>query len=113
MSDQDVDNGCHYDDDKQGDEKTSVAAAEAGITRGALRSLGKSAIRLPAVGRLPVARRGVSVRPRLQVKQIARVSDRVSTGLDVLSTVQKANLKWKLSRFRRLVTSESTYAFAK
>lgn len=106
-SDGDVD---RYNDHSDEENAARASAAEAGITRGALRSLGRSAVRLPAVGRLPITRRGgaPALRTRLQVKQVARVSDRVSTGLDLLNTAQEANLSRKRARFQRLVTSEWT-----
>ena len=69
-------------DDKN---KNDVGKEAAGVIRGVSRSI----VRSPLVGRLPVVRSGASkglLRQRLPVRQVAKVSDRLSTGLDVFSS---------------------------
>ena len=65
-------------DDNNDDTGTSSEAA--GVVRGLSRSI-KGVLRFPAVGRLP---RQVVKQRRLPVRQIAKTSDRLSQGLDVL-----------------------------
>ena len=81
------------------------ASAEAGVVRGLARSIqttGRQAARFPAVGRLPAASRLPS---RIPVKQVAKISDRVSTGWDVWDTANETGA-WKLSRLRPFVICE-------
>lgn len=77
----------HESDDDQ--DRTSSEAA--GIVRGISRSIRGargSIFRFPAIGRLP--RQAVVKQRRLPVRQVAKLSDRISTGLDVLSTAVDA-----------------------
>lgn len=78
------------DDDKEeqeivaaivNDDDAGTSSEAAGVVRGLSRSI-KGVLRFPAVGRLP--RQVVKQRPRLPVRQIAKTSDRLSQGLDVL-----------------------------
>lgn len=75
-----------HDDDENKDEDSNHAEAAGGVVRGAARSLGRTVLR-PAlkapVGSLP--HRAV-FRQRLPLKQVAKVSDRLSTGYDWWST---------------------------
>jgi hypothetical protein len=70
-------------DEKEEDPNNASAA---GLIRGALRSIGRSAARLPSVGRLPIQR------PNLPVKQIAKLSDRLSIGLDIYDSASESKL---------------------
>lgn len=60
----------------------NASAEAAGIVRGFARSVGRSVARLP-IGSLP--RRAV-FRRRLPVRQVAKLSDRIATGLDLFSS---------------------------
>jgi hypothetical protein len=102
--------------------------AEAGIARGAVRAMSKSATRataqFPSIGSLPrpmpakivvpKAAPGVGVvMPRkLPVRQVAKVSDRVSQGLDLYdlaTTKSPSNVsESKFSKFRNFATSTYT-----
>lgn len=88
MSDEnDNKNESSENDDNDGRDRTSSEAA--GIVRGLSRSIRGatgSLFRFPAIGRLP---RQV-VKRRLPVRRVAKVSDRLSTGLDVLTTAVDA-----------------------
>lgn len=77
-------------EEKENEEEDRRNKTEAGMARGAVRSLGRTAAQLPAVGRLPAAAkplqlpRPAAVMPRrLPVKQVAKISDRVSQTLDL------------------------------
>jgi hypothetical protein len=110
------------------DEEEERNKAEAGIARGAARSMGLSAARLPAVGRLPAVPRPMVVRiprppaprvvmpksaprvampRRLPVKQVAKVSDRVSQGLDLYDLAAESSAKESnLSKLRSFASSK-------
>ncbi|CAJ1933416.1 unnamed protein product [Cylindrotheca closterium] len=79
------------------DTENDLGSEAAGVVRGFTRSLGRGAAR-PMIGRLP---RQV-IRRRLPVKQVARVSDRLSTGYDWWSTAvesqQSSSQRWKQIR---------------
>ncbi|KAL3936319.1 MAG: hypothetical protein SGBAC_008334 [Bacillariaceae sp.] len=79
------------------DDENDLGSEAAGVVRGFSRSLGRNAAR-PMIGRLP---RQV-IRQRLPVKQVARVSDRLSTGYDWWSTAvesqQPSAQRWKQIR---------------
>jgi hypothetical protein len=90
----------HKNDDEGEDEEDLRNKTEAGIARGAVRSLARSAARFPAVGRIPVARPVVLPRPvpmkmvmprRLPVKQVAKISDRMSQGLDLYDSAAESS----------------------
>jgi hypothetical protein len=88
------------DNDNVDDEDLNASAA--GLIRGALRSIGRSAARLPTVGRLPIQR------PNLPVKQIAKLSDRLSLGLDIYDSASESKLgsRWRLSRVIQFASSK-------
>lgn len=74
-----MDNDAPDDSNSTGDNQNNGASAEAaGAARGLARSVGRSLMSSP-IGRLP--RRAV-FRKQLPIRQVARVSDRISTGLD-------------------------------
>lgn len=79
------------------DSENDLGSEAAGVVRGISRSLGRGAAR-PMIGRLP---RQV-IRHKLPVKQVARVSDRLSTGYDWWSTAvesqQSSSQRWKQFR---------------
>jgi hypothetical protein len=77
-------------------------ASAAGLIRGALRSIGRSAAKLPTVGRLPIQR------PNLPIKQIAKLSDRLSLGLDIYDSASESKLgsRWRLSRVIQFASSK-------
>ena len=72
-----------------------LSGEAAGVVRGVSRSLGKSVLRAP-IGQLP--RRGI-LRQKLAVKQIARVSDRASQGLEFWSAATESNERHYIRRF--------------
>jgi hypothetical protein len=94
--------------------------AEAGIARGAVRSMGRSvaktAAKFPAVGRLPtvrpvpVPRAGAVMPRRLPVKQVAKISDRMSQGLDLYDSVSSESTQSKVLRLTSFVSSKSAHA---
>jgi hypothetical protein len=74
------------------DEDHDLSGEAAGVIRGVSRSL----VRGPLIGRLPARASSSSVgkgilRRRLPARQVARVSDRVSTGLDWFTSALEAN----------------------
>lgn len=80
------------DDDK---EDFDLGSEAAGVVRGVSRSIARA----PMIGRLP---RQV-IRQRLPVKQVARVSDRLATGLDWWSSaVESSSPEQKQSRWTRV-----------
>ena len=85
------------------DEDEDPNASAAGLIRGALRSIGRSAARLPTVGRLPIQR------PNLPVKQIAKLSDRLSLGFDIYDSASESKLgsRWRLSRVIQFASCKS------
>ena len=102
------------DESSSHEDANKGGAAEAGVVRGASRTIGQyiravsqSAARLPSVGRLPgkIPRR-ISMPRKLPVKQVARISDRISQGYDVWDTAKESRLKLKLSRLKKFVVSE-------
>jgi hypothetical protein len=84
------------------DEDEDPNASAAGLIRGALRSIGRSAAKLPTVGRLPIQR------PNLPIKQIAKLSDRLSLGLDIYDSASESKLgsRWRLSRVIQFASSK-------
>lgn len=80
-----------------GDDRGS---AEAGVVRGIARSVGRQAVKLPSVGRLPRAHH------RFPVQKVAKISDRMSTGWGVWDSAIESEGVWKVSRLRKFVTSE-------
>jgi hypothetical protein len=89
------------------DDDEDPNASSAGLIRGALRSIGRSAARLPTVGRLPTQR------PNLPVKQIAKLSDRLSLGLDIYDSASESKLgsRWRLSRVIQFASSKFIFIF--
>eukprot|EP00980_Cylindrotheca_fusiformis_P012638 scaffold3086_cov75-Cylindrotheca_fusiformis.AAC.4 len=77
-----LDNVKEKDEDED-EEDYDLGTEAAGVVRGVSRSI----VRAPLIGRLP---RQV-VRQRLPVKQVARVSDRLATGLDWWSTAVESS----------------------
>jgi hypothetical protein len=84
------------------DEDEDPNASAAGLIRGALRSIGRSAAKFPTVGRLPIQR------PNLPIKQIAKLSDRLSLGLDIYDSASESKLgsRWRLSRVIQFASSK-------
>jgi hypothetical protein len=78
--DNDIESFAATDDDEHDDNTGNTSSEAAGVVRGLSRSV-KGVLRFPAVGRLP---RQVVKQRRLPVRQIAKASDRLSQGLDVL-----------------------------
>ena len=87
----------HQDDDERSDDGPSSEAA--GIVRGISRSI-RGVFRFPGIGRLP---RQV-VKQRLPVRRVAKVSDRLSTGLDVWYSAVDATAETRKS-WRIRITS--------
>jgi hypothetical protein len=115
---------CVENDEEDGHEQVREHdrrnKTEAGVARGAARSLGTTAARLPAVGRLPLGRPAVTVpRPpvsvhhgmmprRLPVKQVAKISDRVSQGIDLYDLAAESSAREShLLRIRSFALSKS------
>jgi hypothetical protein len=103
-------------DDVLSEEDDRRNKAEAGIARGAVRSMGRSvaktAAKLPAVGRLPavrpvpVPRSGAVMPRRLPVKQVAKISDRMSQGLDLYDSVSSESTQSKVLKLTSFVSSK-------
>jgi hypothetical protein len=99
LEDDDTDTAAPATDDR--------GSAEAGVVRGLARSMqtiGRQAVKLPSVGRLPAPRSGVV---RLPVKQVAKISDRISTGWSMWDSAQETGA-WQASRLRQFAISECT-----
>ena len=107
------------------EDRDDRGAVEAGVARGVVRSMARQGLRLPAVGRLPLRaatggkgfpKAGSSGLPmaapprivmprRLPVRDVARISDRMSQGLDVWGSAEE--VQWRLlSRLHNFATSE-------
>lgn len=116
-----------HDNEHDDDEEDRRNKAEAGIARGAARSLGRTAgaarslgrtaVTLPTVGRLPMPRPAVVLpRPpparlvmprRLPVKHVAKISDRVSQGLDLYELAAESSAKEsRLLKIRSFASSK-------
>jgi hypothetical protein len=91
------------DDDDDDDQHTHAEAA-GGVVRGAARSLGRSVLKAP-VGSLP--HRAV-FRQRLPLRQVAKLSDRLSTGYDWWSTAVESTTDGKKNQVWPLVKNFST-----
>jgi hypothetical protein len=96
------------------DDADERGSAEAGAVRGLARSvqtMGRQAVKLPTLGRLPAqAPRMPAPRPRssgtrIPVKQVAKISDRISTGWDLWDTASETGA-WKWSNIRPFVVCE-------
>lgn len=79
------DNRARGDDDEAGD----LSGEAAGVARGVSRSLGRSVFRAP-VGGLPKPS-GAMLRAKIPIQRVARVSDRVATGLDWWSSATEGH----------------------
>lgn len=97
-----------FDDTDDGRAQTSSEAA--GVVRGISRSIkgaARSIVRFPAVGRLP---RQVVKQRRLPVRRVAKLSDRLSTGLDLLQEAAagasgEGRKPWRM-RFKNFISCE-------
>lgn len=103
----DEENMSIVDDDDDDDGRARTSSEAAGVVRGLSRSIKGatgSIIRFPAVGRLP---RQI-VKRRLPVRRVAKLSDRLSTGLDLLqeaATTGEGRKPWRI-RFTNFISCE-------
>ena len=105
---------CRCDGSFEDDKNTGAPVAvvmddrgskEAGVVRGLARSMqtiGRHSVKLPSMGRLPAPRPGGV---RLPVKQVAKISDRISTGWSMWDSAQETGA-WQTSRLRQFAISE-------
>jgi hypothetical protein len=98
--DNDIERFAATDDDEH-DNTGNTSSEAAGVVRGLSRSI-KGVLRFPAVGRLP---RQVVKQRRLPVRQIAKASDRLSQGLDVLFEAVDATGETRRTRFTNFLFS--------
>jgi hypothetical protein len=91
----------HHNKDEE-DEDYNLGKEAAGVVRGVSRSIARapmrSIARAPMIGRLP---RHV-IRQRLPVKQVARFSDRLATGLDWWSSAVESSSEGRQPRWTRI-----------
>jgi hypothetical protein len=102
--DNDIESFAATDDDEH-DITGNTSSEAAGVVRGLSRSI-KGVLRFPAVGRLP---RQVVKQRRLPVRQIAKASDRLSQGLDVLFEAVDATGETRRTRFTNFLFCKNMY----